>query len=202
MYEIELKARVKDRKAVISSINSFGIFASAVQKDDSYWKSSRDGNKISVRIRSESPFSTEEIPFSILKNAPRREKSVLLTYKRKESRLDENGTVLEVNDEKECRISDSAALEALFADLGFSLYLKKHKSVLAWKFQDALLELCTVPPLGDFLEIEIMSPVNDGADVENLREKLKNLLRRAGLSENDIENRYYSEMLAEVNNEK
>lgn len=198
MYEIELKARVADRKSVIAALNSFATFTKAVQKDDLYWKVDRDGKKISVRIRREEAFASSEISAEVVKKTPKQNPQVLFTYKRKEVRTDQNGSSIEVNDEKECSISDYKPLEALFEDLGFSPYLEKHKTVLAWKFQDALLELCTVPPLGDFLEIEVMSPVNDGPDVENIRSRIKEMLAKAGLGEETIEKRYYSEMLAEV----
>ncbi len=198
MYEIELKARVADRKSLITALNSFATFSKAVQKDDLYWKTEKDGRKISVRIRREEPFASGEIPAEIAKKTPRQNPQVLLTYKRKEVREGNDGSSIEVNDEKECSISDSKALESLFADLGFSPYLEKHKTVLCWKYQDALLELCTVPPLGDFLEIEVMSPVNDDPDVENIRSRIKSMLAKAGLGEDTIESRYYSEMLAEV----
>ena len=105
MYEIELKAHVDDRDATIAKINTFASFCGKVQKSDTYYKLIQGERKISARIRTESSDSATK---------------PLLTYKRKELRIDENGTKTEVNDEKECELSDPEPLIALFTDIGFA----------------------------------------------------------------------------------
>ena len=208
MYEIELKAHVDDRAAVIHALNSFADYMGSVEKSDTYYKLISDGKKITARIRRE---SVSEPP-KAAKNAdesdrrrdelPCREKQrVFLTYKRKELRTDANGTACEVNDEKECEVSDADALEALLTDIGFTVSLTKQKSVMGWMFEDAHLELCAVPPLGDFLEIEIISPSNGQEIVEGCQEKLKKLLDMARVPRDNIEERYYSDMLREARQE-
>jgi adenylate cyclase class 2 len=52
-----------------------------------------------------------------------------------------------------------------------------------------LLELCTVPPLGDFLEIEIFSQMGGEATVARARRKLESLLARSGVPLSAVENR-------------
>ncbi|MBQ5384876.1 MAG: hypothetical protein IIU46_10570, partial [Treponema sp.] len=129
----------------------------------------------------------------------------LLTYKRKELR-EQNKTVIEVNDEKECEISDPAVLETFLQDAGFSVVLKKHKEVMDWTFPvesgngipeglSVTFELCAVPPLGDFLEIEILSPTDEPDLVARLREKIECYLEKTGIPKEKIEPRYYSELL-------
>jgi len=193
MYEIELKAHVEDRQATIEKINAFAVYCGEVHKSDTYYRLIADGKKISTRIRKET-----RIPGD---NRETGDTLTLLTYKRKEKRMDANGTATEVNDEKECTISDASPLEALLADIGFEVSIKKEKQVMGWTYNDAHLELCTVPPLGDFLEIEILSPDNDAKTVQSCQQELQNLLEKAGISKDKIEERYYSDMLREAQKE-
>ena len=182
MFEVELKAHVDDRAHVIETLNSFAQYDDTVEKSDVYWGKMAGERKIQARIRTE-------------KSA--RGKKIFFTYKQKELRVGEDGIQIEVNDEKECELLDSAPVEAFFSDLGLRVFLEKRKSVVGWHFEDAHIELCTVPPLGDFLEIEILSGFNDETAVSAGREKILSLFARCGIGEEKIENRYYSEMLRE-----
>ena len=181
MYEIELKAHVLDRKSVIQNLEKFAAFSGAVEKDDTYYSNKINGKSIKVRIRKETPFSTQEVP-----NAPQTtsQKSVIFT-------------TIEVNDEKELFLSDADAIEAFLFDTGFKTTLKKQKTVLSWHYDGANLELCHVARLGDFLEIEILSENNSEKTVSQSREKLLKMLSKCGIPEDKIENRYYSQMLGE-----
>ena len=185
MFEIELKAHVDDREKVIENLNSFADYLQSVQKDDVYWAVHKDGRKIQTRIRRE-----KDLDSGVSK--------IYMTYKRKERRIAENGNALEVNDERECEISDSDALETLLKDAGFVVALEKHKSVMGWRFGECHIELCAVPPLGDFLEIEVMSEKDDEKTGEEKKLKIMEIFNRCGIGEEKIENRYYSEMLAEI----
>lgn len=185
MFEIELKAHVDDREKVIENLNSFADYLQSVQKDDVYWAVHKDGRKIQTRIRRE-----KDLDSGVSK--------IYMTYKRKERRIAENGNALEVNDERECEISDSDALETLLKDAGFVVALEKHKSVMGWRFDECHIELCAVPPLGDFLEIEVMSEKGDEKTTEEKKRKIMEIFGRLEIGEEKIENRYYSEMLAEI----
>ena len=59
-------------------------------------------------------------------------------------------------------------------------------------------ELCNVPPLGDFLEIEILIKDDSEEKVRSAQEKLFELLDMTGMGRDKIEQRYYSEMLREL----
>ncbi len=190
MFEIEAKAHVEDRGAVIQKLNQGASYLGSVHKKDSYYKNAEG---IKPRIRREIPWDTKET------NLPNPAKSqILLTYKRKEVRKNQDGKVLEVNDEKESTLSDDQALDSLLKDSGFSIYLEKEKFVMGWQKGRAHIELCTVPPLGDFLEIEIMAPSNEEGLVEDCRKEIISILAQAGIGEDKIENRYYSDMLREA----
>lgn len=190
MFEVEAKAHVADRAKVIRILNETARYLGSVHKKDCYYKNA-DG--IKPRIRIEEPWSTGE---TSLPNPAKTQ--ILFTYKRKELRKTESGKVLEVNDEKECTLSSPEALDTLFTDAGFELYLQKEKFVMGWQDGKAHIELCTVPPLGNFLEIEIMSESDEDSAVEMLRRQILAIFERTGIGEEQIENRYYSDMLREA----
>ncbi len=194
MYEIELKAHVKNRRDVIKNLERFAVFSAAIEKDDTYYSKEINGKTIKVRIRKETPFTTEEIP-----DAPQitGQKSVIFTYKRKEI-ITKDETSIEVNDEKETFLSEAEPFEAFLTDTGFVPSLKKHKITLGWHYDGAHLELCTVDRLGDFIEIEILSESNEENQVLQAKEKLLKLLSKCGIDESQIEERYYSQMLREL----
>lgn len=197
MTEIELKAHVYEKEKLIQTLKTFATYEKTVSKDDTYYhlKTSKvqNGGKdyISVRIRKETQSKENK---TITKN--------YLTYKRKEIRTSENGLSTEVNDENETEILDTKPLEVLLHDIGFVPALKKQKEVIDFfvqtKFGKASLELCNVLGLGDFLEIEILSEKSDEKTVANVQSELKKILKKCNIPEKDIENRYYSEMLAEI----
>ena len=225
MTEIELKAHVDNRTALIERLNSFATYEGAVTRDDTYYASSKKKGSIKIRIRRETRTGSSSIAAIGSTNAV----TWLVTYKRKETRTDEKtGTIIEVNDEKECQVSSPEPLVAFLMDTGYFVDLQKHKEVQDWTLPlpaalltgDALVEkngctpkadtplaatfeLCAVPPLGDFLEIEVLAPLantpetkaDDEKTVARIHHELELLLEKAGIPSSRIENRYYSEML-------
>ena len=194
MFEIELKARVslEERPGLIQRLNGFASYRGAVKKSDSYYALE---DKKRCRIRMESPFRCPEQP---LEGEAEGQSHVFFTYKRKELRVGSDGHALEVNDEKECELSDADPLRSCLLDNGFSLVQQKEKSVLGWQWNAVHIELCSVPPLGDFLELETFAPDSGAATVEAAQRLLKGVLKKAGIAETAIENRYYSELLREA----
>ncbi len=193
MYEIELKAHVYDREKTISHLESLAKFDSKIIKNDTYYslktqKLINNKDHISIRIRKE-----------YIQSSDTDKSEILVTYKKKEIRTNEFGTSIEVNEENECTVSDSSPLEKFLIDAGAYIQLKKEKITLRYTLQtdygQANLELCTVPPLGDFLEIEILSQSNDNQTVEKIQDEIKNLIQKCGISLDCIEPKYYSEML-------
>lgn len=189
MNEIELKAHVLNRRETENKLNSFAQFKSTVTKDDVYYFNPAISEK-SIRIRKET--ENENCRY-------------LLTYKQKEKRTNESGHTIEVNNEKECTLSCAEPLESYFADCGFSVKLKKHKEVSSWVYSingfDCTIELCNVPPLGDFVELEILSKKDDDETVSQARNALYEILYLCGIDKSCIENRYYSELLKSVQGE-
>lgn len=196
MYEIELKAHVAERSHVVETLNTFAEYDGKADKKDTYYHltspgraESNSGGYLSCRIRRETRGTGNSV-----------QTSIVFTYKRKEQRTGAGGTPIEVNDEKECTLSDSSALEALLADAGFTVARTKHKITEGWYASTdagkAHIELCTVPPLGDFLEIEILSSTEDEESVAAARKCIEELFVRCGIPHSAIESRYYNEMLA------
>lgn len=193
MFEIEMKAHVRDRKEVTQKLNDFATYLCSRNKSDVYYTLPIiEGGETSVRLRTESitknDISSQEITF---------------TYKRKESITGEDGNSIEVNDENEISLSkdDAKVLEKLFLDIG-KIRLTKSKIVENWELETceglANIELCTVPPLGDFLEIEVINEDDNVQKVNRIKDQIKQIFIRCGISLDDIENRYYSDMLKSV----
>ena len=171
MYEIELKARVRDKEALEERLNKTAIYRGFKEKKDTYWKLTKNGGFISCRIREETTETKDG-----------KASKIFFTYKRKEIRSTENGATIELNDEKECSISGKEALEVFLQDTGFKIELYKTKKVSQWEYGEALLELCLVEPT-----------------VENKKKQLLEILKTCGIPETEIENKYYRELILEQN---
>ena len=195
--EIELKAHARDREAVLQKLRQFAVFDKSVSKDDRYFKMDKDGapnGHITARIRQE---KTADIDGNAI------QEKTFLTYKKKERRVASGGGALEVNQEYESALDNAECLEALFADIGFVPHFTKHKDAVGFYADTpcgkAHLELCSVPPLGDFLEIEFVTQDDAGeSQIAAMRVQLEALVTKCGLALEDIEKKYYSELLAEA----
>ncbi|WP_156011590.1 CYTH domain-containing protein [Treponema sp. C6A8] len=195
-YEIELKAHVKNREEVIEKLNKAAAYLGHTEKEDDYYhfellqgKVAPDGRDfISARIRKETLTLNGE-----------KSSTCYMTYKRKEIKKNEDGTEIEVNEENEITFENAAPLEILFSDLGGKIDLHKSKSVEQWSLckngEKAHVELCEVPPLGDFLEIEIIKNQNDEETVKKCKKFIEEIFADCGISKEMIEPRYYRDML-------
>lgn len=212
MIEIELKARLEDIASFFSKVSSFAKFQRCCYKNDTYWK--EPVKEIQIRIRGEEVFFTDFSLFPIqlwpvkqvqpgsenwiplVKEGRKALDSAktLVTYKQKKL-LDSS---FEVNQEQEFQIDKKEALEVFLQDVGFSISLKKEKLVAAWEWEDVNLELCFIPELGNFLELEILSSSDSPELVATIHKKLRGVLARCGIEESAIEGKYYSQLLQEV----
>lgn len=178
MTEIEIKAWVDNPEETEKVIRSFAEYTKELHKKDVYWaceKPDADGF-IKVRIREDN-------------------EGVTVTYKRKEVR-----GAIEVNDEKEFSISARKDFEVLLADIGFAPYTTKEKQtrVFASTTEGGLpvsIELSYIPPLGWFIELELLANNPDEAFLIRAEAELKAELRRCGIPEEKIEKRFYTELL-------
>ena len=194
MYEIELKAHIYNRKETIKILNTFAKYVGFFQKHDSYYKLQKQNSNdfISVRIRKE--LSKQEQNIS---------EKIYLTYKQKELKNTSDGTKIEVNNEKECELSNSETVISILLDTGFYEYLSKSKTVEKFTYQTpfgiATIEICTIPPIGDFIEIEILNDSNNESNVDNIRKEILSILEKCNIPQSQIEEKFYSQLLKEAN---
>ncbi|MCR4789675.1 MAG: class IV adenylate cyclase [Treponemataceae bacterium] len=185
MYEIELKAHVKDSAKVVEILNKFATPKGRSFKRDTYYRipSSVSATGFEkVRIRHEDGKS-------------------YLTFKQKTLVQEADGTSTEVNSEAECEINSTETLEKLFTALGATISFEKTKDVQHWLYKTgkfvAHCELCTVCNLGDFLEIEVMSEKKDDTIVDEIHALELEILAKCGIDKSEIEPKYYDQLLAE-----
>lgn len=216
MYEIELKAHVEDRSAVARALDSFADYAGALIKRDIYYRlplacvpadTERSPSKrTDAKVRSENAEKKTHIGCRIRKTVYEEtgETKITFTYKRKELRKDADDIAIEVNDEKECMLSETDAIESFIEDAGGRISHIKEKIIKEWYAETeagaAHIELCTVPPLGDFLEIEVLS--KDDAQTESAKRAILSIFKNCGIDESAIESRYYNDMIDEANERK
>jgi adenylate cyclase class 2 len=187
--EIELKAHVHDAGSLKKILFSRGIFERAYIKEDSYWVSPEGKLLKELRIRKD-----REIEGEIPKN-----ERFIVTYKAK--RL-ESG--VEINDEREFLIDNTEAFEELLRRLGFKPGIRKRKEGWAFRFPGTAAaeipvtaELSELEGLGWFIELEIIAEDESRETVDTGRKRLLSLLESLGSGEDQIEDRYYSDMLKE-----
>lgn len=171
------------------------------KKTDAYWRQTAaapDGSKKTTRTAEQVPAEnslTVRIRTECTETAEKGKTCRhLVTYKEKHREYKEN-PALEVNDEKEFAVSDRAEFERFLHKAGFEAVYEKHKKSMQWEKGDALIELCTVEPLGDFLEMEILAETADENRVKKTRLALEKLLKKYGIPLEQIEPMYYSELL-------
>lgn len=193
MYEIELKAHIYNKEETIKILNTFAKYVGFFQKQDSYYKLQKQNSNdfISVRIRKE--LSKQEQNIS---------EKTYLTYKQKELKNTSDGTKIEVNNEKECELSNSETVISILLDTGFCEYLSKSKTVEKFSYQTpsgiATIEICTIPPIGDFIEIEILNDSNNESNVDIIRKEILSILEKCNIPQSQIENKFYSQLLNEA----
>lgn len=184
MIEVELKAHVKDRAAVLAALSSFAESSGEVDKSDEYWHGPdwrlHRGAR-GFRVRSEGDES-------------------VVTFKTKRS---EGG--IEINREREFAISDAEVFSEFAERLGCEPFYQKRKRGLRFRAggsedepNTATIELIEVAGLGDFIEIEILLPDEEPSALALAQGEIRALLARSGVNEEDIESRFYSELLMEA----
>ena len=200
MYEIELKAHVYNRDELIPKLNAEARYLGTAEKTDAYWRQTaapngaRETTRTAEQVSSENSL-TVRIRTEYTETAAK-EKTCrhLVTYKQKRRICKEN-PALEVNDEKEFAVSDRAEFERFLQKAGFEAVFEKHKKSMQWTKDGVFIELCTVDPLGDFLEMEILAETADENRIKEARLALEKLLKKYGIPLEQIEPMYYSELL-------
>ena len=200
--EIELKAHAKDPSGCMNRLNEIAGNGTAFSKNDSYWfvpenkPAMLPDSRIKLppsglRVRQEKKFifagTSEETEYTCV------------TWKYKEKK---DG--LEINEEHEFKVSDGTIFEQMLLMFGLEKRIAKQKEGWVWQYEGITAELCDVSGiikpgnaknLGWFLELEILAKT--GSDIAAAGERLLLLLEKAGINKENIESRYYSEMLSD-----
>jgi predicted adenylyl cyclase CyaB len=196
MIEVELKARVRDRAAVEAAVRGFASPAEEVDKRDAYWLAPAPAAAPDGATESSGAAASARRDFRV-----RREGGAsVVTFKDKRVELG-----IEVNVEREFGVSDPAAFDSLALRLGCRRWYEKRKRGLRFEAASAVasggratIEVVEIEGLGDFIEIEVLLESAEGEAVAAARSELRALLARAGCAESDIEDRFYSRLLAEA----
>jgi len=158
MREIEIKARVADKSAVIKSLNDAGIKLSKPikQHDVVYFVPGTKDNapdSVWLRIRTEN------------------DSKIIFTLKKQHrGDLDSIEHEVEVSDhiEHEAEVSSANELESIIKALGFTIYSDLTKTRQKAKINDIEICLDDIEDLGTFIEAERLSDLDaDGKMVEN-----------------------------------
>lgn len=177
MLEIELKARVGDRRLVEDRLALFMEYAGEIEKNDEYWSLPVISSFIPsvgfrLRLRTEADKAT-------------------VTFK--EKTYTDN---IEVNKETEFGVLDADAFRSFLEKMSAKLLYKKRKVGTAWKGENGVVaELVRVAGLGNYLEVETLSEEGGDVDVEAVKKVLLSVVDRCGLGLADIEPRPYSQLL-------
>lgn len=174
MMEVELKARVRDLAAVRRRVESFASYIRPFDKSDEYWHGPDwrfvRGTK-GFRLRMDG-------------------QKAIVTFKQKR-----NDGGIEINRETEFEVSSADGFKALVERIGCEPFYRKHKAGHAYGYDGCTIELVSIDGLGDFIEIERLLERDDSGDIALALGSVKSILAMAGVPDNDIEGRSYSELM-------
>ncbi len=183
MYEVEVKARLKDRKEVFEKLQSVGCIWSGElhQVDDIF---SRDSDITSfakdrpiLRIRDENG-------------------KFILTLKMDQSSKQDCI-------EHESEVGDKGEMEKILGILGFRKEVTVDKVRIKTKYKDMEIVLDTVKELGEFIEAEKMTDEADPEARKKIQEDLYEFLETLGVTKEDkVIDGKYDVMILEKNSHK
>ena len=180
--EIELKAHVKDHIKLKSLLSEKGEYLGAFEKDDTYWFPTGGSSGIDkLRIRREK----RSLPCG------KETHTCLLCYKKRERR---DG--IEINDEKEFEVNPIEYAEEFLLEMGLKPGISKKKKGSAYRAGGITAELHEVEGLGWFIELEILIDNNNKENIQRARDELLEFLYSLNIGKENIESRYYTEMLS------
>ena len=176
MFEIEMKAHLRDREGVRKRLEALATFVGKGRKRDRYYAP--------AALSVEGIDWERNVSFRLRETEDRQ----IVTCKRKRR---EGG--LEINDELEFTIDDPGAFDRFARCLGFLPLLTKEKHSETYRKGAFTIELNEVKGLVWFIEIECLC--DDAGAAERIRGEILDLFKHLGIAGEDIEPRYYVEML-------
>ncbi len=187
--EVELKARVDDPEAVRRILRKRCEFAGSFVKEDTYFaRRSSSG----AAAEAKAPMEKKPPAAKTLFRLRRQGDESVVTYK--EKRL-EGST--EVNREHEFTVSDPQTFLIFVERLGFEPAIRKRKEGELFHWGKARVELSRLCSLGWFVEIERLVKGEAAEDIREAKEEIRRILKEIGIDEEQIEKRYYTDLLRE-----
>lgn len=174
--EIELKARIQDRRAIEARLSSFMRLVGDIDKHDEYWE-----------VASKDPLNPGTFRFRVRREPER----TTITFKDKTF----DGSI-EINREFEFGIDNEAAFRVFVERLQGKFVYKKRKLGTRWESETGLVaEVVEVAPLGLFLEVECICNSHDAIAQEEAKCQLYDVIEWCGISRQSLEARPYSQLL-------
>lgn len=174
-FEVELKARLTNPAEIEAKAAQLGAFEKETYKEDIYFRR-RDEASMVPRDR-----------YRLRREAGR----AVVTFKQK---ISTGG--MEVNQETEFEVDDAHAFFQFADRFGFEPFVVKRKTSRVYRVGRVRIELNEVEHLGHFAEIELMCSEQDQVPIARL--EVARLLKRLGLTDDDLEPRYYIQMIQEA----
>lgn len=186
MFEVELKARIRDRSSVVAALA--GLCVAGMKEavyDDTYFDSLDRALSLSER-----ELRLRTVTGDVVRH--------ILTYK--ETPFDKASRS---KPEYETSVDDPEAVKTMLAGLGYrpriSFVKKCLNASVRYQDNDVLVTLVRMPELGtDFIELEIM--VGEQERTEDAFRVLYDLADRLGICRTDMTSEYYSDMIRKARN--
>ena len=169
--EVEIKARISDKDSLLETIGKKYRFVREYRKHDTYFLCRTAEGVRNIRIR-------------------RDDSGCLITFKRKSVT---DG--IEVNDEWETGVKDFETARSLLEYLGCEYHYEKTKNGYLHTDGTVSIELSEVNDLGWFLELEYMADRTEQGSIQKGEAAVRVVLADLGISERDIEPRYYADLI-------
>ncbi len=183
MFEVELKAILKNKKSITATIESYDFSSKEELSYESIYFDSNNtlsNSQRELRLR-----CIKDKRSSIIKN--------LITYK--DPPFD---VFSRSKPEIEIEINDLEKSIALLKKLGYEICLRFEKKCINYKLEyqglELLITLAFVEELGqNFIEVE--SPTSDEKEFEHRFSIIKSFLSEIGIKDEDLTNQYYTEAI-------
>jgi adenylate cyclase class 2 len=183
MFEVELKAILKDNKSIAEVIESYEIKSKEEQIYESFYFDTNDeliNSQRELRLR-----CIKDKQSTIVKN--------LITYK--DPPFD---VFSRSKPEIEIEIEDLERTKMLLKKLGYEISLHFDKECINYKLDyqglNLLITLAYVRELDQYY-IEVESPTDDENKFEQRFNIIKSFLSEIGINEEDLTNEYYTEAI-------
>lgn len=174
-YEVETKIPVSNFKELKKKIETICDFVKKENKSDSYYAiSSKEYPRKAFRVRK-------------IKN------NFIINFKKKKKELYSENIV--VKEEYEFSVNDLNNFLSLMKDLGFNLWLKKHKDSYEYTYKKnkrLRVELNNVQYLGWFIEIEYLCQKKE---IAHAKKAIKEFLTDLDVNKKEINNTGYTKIL-------